>query len=110
MTRAEHAALCDEVKRLISLGELFEVNLAHVLDAPWEHDGFELFERLAAVEPGDHSAYLEAGDGVDRVDLAGAVPAHRGRPLRDAADQGHAPARRDAGGGCRARRRAARLA
>ena len=61
MTRSEHAALCDEVKRLIALGELFEVNLAHVLDVPWEHDGFALFERLVAASPGDHSAYLEAG-------------------------------------------------
>ena len=61
VTRSEHAALCDEVKRLISLGELFEVNLAHVLDVPWEHDGFALFERLVAASPGDHSAYLETG-------------------------------------------------
>ena len=64
VTRAEHVALCDEVKRLISLGELFEVNLAHVLDAPWEAGGFELFERLVALAPGDHSAYLEAGETV----------------------------------------------
>jgi anthranilate/para-aminobenzoate synthase component I len=62
VSRAEHAALCDEVKRLISLGELFEVNLAHVLDVPWDEDGFALFERLVATSPGDHSAYLEAGD------------------------------------------------
>ena len=62
VTRGEHAALCDEVKRLISLGELFEVNLAHVLDVPWQDGGFELFERLVAAAPGDHSAYLEAGD------------------------------------------------
>jgi anthranilate/para-aminobenzoate synthase component I len=64
VTRAEHAALCDEVKRLISLGELFEVNLAHVLDVAWDLDGFALFERLVAAGPGDHSAYLEAGDAV----------------------------------------------
>ncbi len=62
VTRTEHEALCDEVKRLISLGELFEVNLAHVLDVPWDDGGFDLFERLVAVAPGDHSAYLEAGD------------------------------------------------
>jgi anthranilate/para-aminobenzoate synthase component I len=61
VTRAEHAALCDEVKRLIALGELFEVNLAHVLDVRWELDGFALFERLVAASPGDHSAYLETG-------------------------------------------------
>jgi anthranilate/para-aminobenzoate synthase component I len=64
VTRAEHAALCDEVKRLIALGELFEVNLAHVLDVEWQLDGFALFERLVAAGPGDHSAYLEAGDAV----------------------------------------------
>ena len=50
------------MKRLIALGEVFEVNLAHVIDAPWEDGGFALFERLVAVGPGDHSAYLEAGD------------------------------------------------
>jgi anthranilate/para-aminobenzoate synthase component I len=60
--RREHAALCDEVKRLIALGEVFEVNLAHVIDAPWQDGGFALFERLLAAGPGDHSAYLEAGD------------------------------------------------
>ncbi len=64
VTRAEHTALCEEVKRLIALGELFEVNLAHVLDVPWEQDGFVLFERLLAASPGDHSAFLEAGDAV----------------------------------------------
>jgi para-aminobenzoate synthetase component 1 len=62
VTRRDHVDLCDEVKRLISLGEVFEVNLAHVLDVPWEHGGFALFERLVAAGPGDHSAYLEAGD------------------------------------------------
>ena len=64
VTRREHEALCDEVKRLIALGELFEVNLAHVLDVPWDDAGFDLFERLVAAAPGDHSAYLEAGDAV----------------------------------------------
>jgi para-aminobenzoate synthetase component 1 len=62
VTRDEHVLLCDEVKRLIALGEVFEVNLAHVIDVPWTEGGFALFERLVAVSPGDHSAYLEAGD------------------------------------------------
>ncbi len=61
-TRAEHAAACREAQRLIALGEVFEVNLAHVLAAPWDAGGFSLFERMVAASPGDHSAYLAFGD------------------------------------------------
>jgi para-aminobenzoate synthetase component 1 len=62
LTRAEHAASVREAQRLIALGELFEVNLAHVLEVPWETGAFDLFERLVATSPGDHSAYLAIGD------------------------------------------------
>jgi para-aminobenzoate synthetase component I len=70
VSREQHAAACREVQRLIALGEVFEVNLAHVLETPWTSGGFALFERLVAASPGDHSAYLAAGG----VELASVSP------------------------------------
>ncbi len=61
-TRGGHADLCREAQRLISLGELFEVNLAHVLETPWTEGGFALYERLVAGGTDAQSAYLRAGD------------------------------------------------
>ncbi len=58
VTRIEHAAGAEEVRRLIALGEAFEVNLAHVIETPWSETGWDLFLRLLAESPGDHSAYL----------------------------------------------------
>ena len=51
--RAGHEAACREAMRLIAAGEMFEVNLAHVIEVPWERDGFDLFERLVAESAGD---------------------------------------------------------
>jgi len=57
-TRTSYAACCAEVKRLIGLGEVFEVNLAHAFEVPWAEGGFALFERLLQAAPADHAAYL----------------------------------------------------
>jgi anthranilate/para-aminobenzoate synthase component I len=70
VTREEHAAGCREVQRLIALGEAFEVNLAHVVEAPWDAGGWALFERLLDAGPGDHAAYLALGG----VELASVSP------------------------------------
>jgi para-aminobenzoate synthetase component 1 len=64
LDRAGYAAAAHEVQRLIGAGEAFEVNLAHLIRAPWAGSGWELFERLAAVAPADHAAYL-AGGGIE---------------------------------------------
>jgi para-aminobenzoate synthetase component 1 len=69
-TRAEHVAACAEAQRLIAQGELFEVNLAHVLRTGWELGGFELYERLSAASPGEHGAYLALGG----VEIASVSP------------------------------------
>jgi para-aminobenzoate synthetase component I len=70
VSRLQHAAACREVQRLIALGEVFEVNVAHVLETPWTSGGFALFERLVAASPGDHSAYLA----VAGIELASVSP------------------------------------
>jgi hypothetical protein len=70
VTRDAYAARCAEVRRLIALGEVFEVCLAHVLEAPWEEGGFALFERLLDAAPADHAAYLALGG----VELASVSP------------------------------------
>ena len=45
------------------LTEMF-APVMYLLDVPWDDDGLDLFERLVAAAPGDHSAYLDAGDAV----------------------------------------------
>ncbi len=49
------------VREEIARGEAFEINLAHVIRTPWEAGGWDLFERLVATAPGDHSAYIDLG-------------------------------------------------
>ncbi|MFU8805397.1 MAG: anthranilate synthase component I family protein [Bradymonadaceae bacterium] len=44
----------------ISGGELFEVNYTERFEAPWEQNGFALFESLRAVSNGDFGGYLQA--------------------------------------------------
>ncbi len=68
-TRAEHVEACREIQRLIARGEVFEVNLTHVLRVSWQRDGFELFERMLAESAGDHSAYLCMG-GTELVSIS----------------------------------------
>jgi para-aminobenzoate synthetase component I len=61
-TRARHEAACRAARRMIAHGELFEVNIAHVIEVPWREDGFWLYERLVERSGGDHSAFLEFDD------------------------------------------------
>ncbi len=70
VTRADYAARCAEVRRLIGLGEVFEVCLAHVVETSWSEGGFALFERLVEAAPADHAAYL----GLGGVELASVSP------------------------------------
>ena len=63
ITRGEHEHGVEEIRRLIAAGEVFEVNLAHIIETPWSEGGFALFERLlGASGPVDAAAYLRAGD------------------------------------------------
>jgi anthranilate/para-aminobenzoate synthase component I len=64
LSRGQYAERARDVQRLISAGEAFEINLTHVVRVPWQDSGWDLFERLVAVAPADHAAYL-AGDGVE---------------------------------------------
>ena len=69
LSRAQYAERAREVQRLIAAGEAFEINLAHVLRVPWQAGGWELFERLVAVAPSDHAAYI-AGDGFELASVS----------------------------------------
>jgi anthranilate/para-aminobenzoate synthase component I len=95
--RRAHAEACREVQRLIAAGEAFEVNLAHVLEAPWDAGGWQLFERLLDAGAGDHSAYLAIGG----VELASVSPelflriegdAVETRPIKGTRPRGATPA------------------
>ena len=70
MTREHFVEQACEVQRLISAGEAFEVNLAHILSVPWQAGGWDLFERLAAASPADHAAYLA----IDGMEIASVSP------------------------------------
>ena len=70
LSRDAFAEQAREVQRLISAGEAFEVNLAHVLRVPWTTGGWDLFERLVAESPADHAAYVA----VDGIELASVSP------------------------------------
>ena len=75
LDRATFTARAREVQRLIAAGEAFEINLAHLMRTPWADGGWALFERLVAVSPADHAAYL-AGDGVELASVSPEVFLH----------------------------------
>ena len=76
----------------IRAGDVYQVNLSHRLHGAGERDGLPLYRALRALAPPRRSApYLETDARDARVQLAGALPAARGRRARrDPADQGHA--------------------
>jgi para-aminobenzoate synthetase len=99
-TRATYAARCAEVQRLIGLGEVFELNLTHVVETPWDEDGFALFERLLAEAPADHAAYL-ATDGLVLASVSPEVflriedGVAEARPIKGTRRRGATPAEDD---------------
>jgi para-aminobenzoate synthetase component 1 len=61
-SRAEFIARLETAQRYIRAGDIYQVNLAQRLSAPWSGSGREFFERLAAVSPAPFSAYFDCGD------------------------------------------------
>ena len=49
------------IAELIAAGEVFQVNLAQRLSAPWPHDAVDLWERLRRASPAPHGALLRRG-------------------------------------------------
>jgi para-aminobenzoate synthetase component 1 len=96
LSRGQFGERARDVQRLISAGEAFEINLAHVIRVPWQSGGWDLFERLVAVAPADHAAYL-AGDGVELASVSPEVFLHvrdgraETRPIKGTRRRGASP-------------------
>jgi len=60
---ARYLRQVDEVLALIAQGDLFQANLSHRLDGPFEGDPFALYRTLTALNPAPFAAYLPLADG-----------------------------------------------
>jgi len=61
MTRADFLTRVRRAQEYIRHGHIYQVNLSHRLEADWPRSGWDLFQRLRAVSPAPHSAYLHCG-------------------------------------------------
>lgn len=61
-SRAGFLAAIKQAQRYIRAGDIYQVNLAQRLDAPWPAPGWELFTRLTAASPAPFAAFLDYGD------------------------------------------------
>ncbi len=101
LTRTDFAEQARAIQHLISSGEVFEVNLTQLLRTPWSTGGWDLFERLVAVAPSDHAAYL-ASDGYELASISPEVFLHindgraETRPIKGTRRRGQTPAEDDA--------------
>ena len=101
LSRAAYTTQAREVQRLIGEGEAFEINLTHLIRTPWSDGGWDLFERLVAVAPADHAAYL-AGEGVELASVSPEVFLHiqdghaETRPIKGTRRRGATPAEDEA--------------
>ena len=69
-TRERFIAAVERAQHYIQHGHIYQVNLAQRLSAPFATDGWDLFQRLAAVSPAPFSAYLDC----DGFQLASSSP------------------------------------
>ena len=101
-----HAGYLDAVARVreyIFAGDIFQANLSQRFEAPLAEPPWALYRRLRTRNPAPVRRVPRLPGRRRAQRVARALPARgRRRPRRDAADQGHAPARRRP----RARRRA----
>lgn len=70
LSGAAFIELVERAQRYIRAGDIYQVNLAHRLEADCPYSGWELFERLSAVSPAPFSAYLDG----DEFQLASSSP------------------------------------
>jgi para-aminobenzoate synthetase component 1 len=64
-SRTPPSVYLQQVQRVldyVAAGDIFQANLSHRLEGPFEGDAFALYRRLTAANPAPFSAYLE-GDG-----------------------------------------------
>lgn len=63
MSRAEYCEMVERAKTYIAAGDIFQANLAQRFTAAWtNHDAFELYRRLQAINPAPFAAYVDLGD------------------------------------------------
>ena len=104
-----YAKAVAEIREEIAAGEVYQANLTHRLAATFSGDAWRLHEALRARSPAPYAAFLT----LPEITVVGASPERflhldADGSRRDAADQGHARARRDARRRRAPRRRAAR--
>ncbi|HEV2209812.1 MAG TPA: aminodeoxychorismate synthase component I [Verrucomicrobiae bacterium] len=61
LTRTEFVERVKRAQAYIRAGDIYQVNLSHRLQAPYERSGWDLFVRLAEVSPAPFSAFLDCG-------------------------------------------------
>ena len=104
-SRRPYAAAFATVQEHLHAGNSYEVNLTYRLDPASDLDPVTAYLRLRELNPAPYAGFLQHDVAGARawllLELAGALRARSraDRHAGDQADQGHHPARRDAGGG-----------
>lgn len=70
LSQAEFVARVAKAKEYISAGDIYQINLSHRLELPFESDCFDFYSRLMEVSPAPHAAYLN----FKSVQIASASP------------------------------------
>lgn len=61
-SRGEFVGAVEKAQRYIRSGDIYQVNLSHRLAASLPADGWSFFQRLTALSPAPHAAFLDCGD------------------------------------------------
>lgn len=70
LSRAAFIARVKRAKLYIQAGDIYQVNLSHRLEIPFEGDGFEVYRRLAQVSPAPLASWMNLG----KMQIASASP------------------------------------
>ncbi len=70
MSRAGFVTAVRRAKDYIKAGDIYQVNLSHRLQGPWNGSGWALFERLSAFSPAPFAGFLQG----DRFSVVSASP------------------------------------
>lgn len=93
ITREHFCAMVRRAQEYIAAGDIYQVNLAHRLTAPWHGDAFSFYEALRHYSPAPHAAYLALGG----RELLSSSPEHflkmSGRAIRTRPIKGTRPRR-----------------
>ncbi|MDA7632930.1 aminodeoxychorismate synthase component I [bacterium] len=70
LSQAEFVSRVAKAKEYISAGDIYQINLSHRLELPFESDCFDFYVRLMEVSPAPHAAFLN----FKSVQIASASP------------------------------------